>query len=549
MKLTGIIVPMALFTLLACSTAMPDTAPADYELSIDATKPGATIPNVVSNINEWALDDGFINPSIRGDYNIFDFVEYVQLMTATGGNPDRDLFKDPSDRTVLDDYDFSKLVNTCRGILSLGAKPHIKFANVPNKLAKASATEAFGVNVFPPEDYHQYYKYIRAIVQSLCDEFGKEELLSWHYGVFTEYENSDWFQAYDHTPESSAEEFCKVYDWTVQALIDVLGTEGLYVGAHSMTVSEGLWDELIFVKHCAEGTNWANGGRGSYINYLSASFYDRKPGEFTQGKDLPHTIAYLKDAAESYGLKNLVYGVDEGRILCATAGRVKNDIYSRTCGFTYMAAYDARLYTQLLDAGGSYFSSWYYLSKSLFEGNPSVSYHVSSNMAHLAGMSRAATDLKAVDAIKDAEIGSVAGVDPATGKTSVMIYNFSNDVAYADTANVRLTVRTTLKAGKHKLTFRKVSDDCNYFDEWVQDRQELGITDDMFRWSPDDACHVASNILDKDARAKYEELEKTKYHELSKLVPETAKVKVSRDGTLSISCPLGGNNVWFIDIE
>ena len=69
------------------------------------------------------------------------------------------------------------------------------------------------------------------------------------------------------------------------ALIDEIGEE-VFVGAHSMTVTEGLWDEGYFIEHCANGTNYKTGKKGSRLCYLSASFYDSNPGKFTKGKTL-----------------------------------------------------------------------------------------------------------------------------------------------------------------------------------------------------------------------------------------------------------------------
>lgn len=57
-------------------------------------------------------------------------------------------------------------------------------------------------------------------------------------------------------------------------------------------------------------------GTGTHISFLSASFYDSKPGEYTSGKTLPETIAFIKNCAEQNGLNDLIYGVDEGRLLC-----------------------------------------------------------------------------------------------------------------------------------------------------------------------------------------------------------------------------------------
>lgn len=56
-------------------------------------------------------------------------------------------------------------------------------------------------------------------------------------------------------------------------------------------------------------------GTGTHISFPSASFYDSKPGEYTLGKTLPETIAFIKNCAEKNGLNDLIYGVDEGRIL------------------------------------------------------------------------------------------------------------------------------------------------------------------------------------------------------------------------------------------
>jgi len=503
-----------------------------------------TIPNVVSNINVWDMGTSFYDPVVKTEYNIFDFVEYVQLMTATGGSASRDLFKDPYDRNVLDDYDFDRLIENCRGILSLGAKPHIKLGNVPMKLSTNPTPDNFGVNVYPPDDYNQYYTYIRAIIDALVAEFGLEEVQSWHFGVFTEYENTEWFHTSDHSPEASAEAFCKIYDYTVQAVTDVLG-EDVYIGAHSMTVTEGLWDEAELIKHCAQGTNYANGKTGTHVSYFSASFYDYNPGTFTIGYPVAQCIGYLKDNAEKYGLEGLAYGIDEGRILAGTPGSKKADIYSRTTGATYMAAYDARAYRQIIQSGASYFSSWEYLSENNLEGNPSISYHVAKCIHLMAGSKYLQIDDQ-TRINNDVEISTFAGLDGQTVRLAV--YNFKNEVAYADTADVQIVVKPVTRKLRHNVTIYQIDDSCNWYDEWMADRKEFGITDDMFDWSPDDGCKILWNLKNEEARAKYKEL-MPKYAECSKLVPRTMKVRSNRDGSIVLNCPLAGNAVWFIDVD
>lgn len=519
----------------------------DYSFTADTASRGGRIENLASNVNVWNMGSMFTDPQVSEEYNIFGFVEYVQLMTATGGEDSRDLFEDPSDRSVKDDYKFDSLLDNCAGILRLGAKPHIKFGNVPAKLSKNVPEDkgGFGVNVYPPEDYGKYYNYIKAIVTALVDRFGADEVRSWHFGVLTEYENADWFRAVDGSPESTATEYCKLYDYTVQALTDVLG-EDIYVGAHSMTVTEGLWDEEIFIKHCGVGKNFANGGRGTKISYLSTSFYDYSIGSFTSGMPLNECIAYLRATAEKYGLNGLKIGVDEGRILSGTAGAVDSAIMSRTTGYTWQAAYDARLYGQLIDTDGAYLSSWYYLTNGLFTGNPSVSYHVASQIAKFGGCEK--LDVRQTKSgVNSGEVKAFACVEE-DGTVRAMAYNFKNTLNYAATADVTLKIKTDRPDGRAIVTVYTIDDSCNYFDEWLADRETYGITDDMFSWSPDDGCCVGSNIINADARKLYKETLEPSYAECCRLVPVSRRGEI-RDGVITVNAKIAPNTVVFWEID
>ena len=521
----------------------------NYEFTVDAEKTGSVLANPASNVNIWSIDGNpFVNAKINEENNIFDFVNYVQFMQCTGGNAQRDLFVDPLDRTGLDDYDFSTLIDNCRGVVNLGAKPFLKLGSVPLKYsAKANTDAEFDTNIYPPDDYNVYYNYIAAIAQALVDEFGKEEVLSWRFGVMTEYENASWFMANSETPEDSAVEYCKLYDYTVAALIDVIG-EDVFVGAHSMTVTEGLWDEAYFINHCASGTNYKTGEKGSRLCYLSASFYDYSPGEFTGGKTLPETIDYLRDAAEKAGLKNLIFGIDEGRILCGnTRGASDDQLLSRTCGYTYQAAYDARLYAQMFENDINYFSSWYYLSDGLLAGNPTVSYHVAKNAAKFGGMKMAKTEKTGSGYMFKTEVNAVSAFDGETLR--IMAYNFKNDVEYNKTADLSFKINVPQFAGKTvKVTAYVVDDDCNYFDEWVEDRKTYGIGDECFGWSPDDP--IIDNITtlqDPAAREIYKTKLYDKYTECSKLVPVENTVTVE-NGEINLEITLDPNAVVFYEI-
>lgn len=543
---------LAFFMALTALFSFLSTGKPKVTVSVDTGKLEENVPNIMSNVNVWHMGTAFYNPVKNAENDVFEFVEYVQLMQCSGGTADRDLFKDPLDRTVLDDYDFERLLKNCAGILSLGAKPLLKLGGVPLKYTTDPVMGGFDMNVYPPDDYRVYYNYIYALADALVQKFGREEVLTWRFGVMTEFENKDWFYAKSGKAKDSCEAYCKLYDYTVQALIDAIG-EDVFVGAHAMAVTEGLWNENNFIRHVAKGTNYATGKKGTRICYLSASFYDSEPGYFTTGKPLPKTIGDLRKAAERYGLKDLIYGVDEGRILAASRGGGDSQLNSRTVGHTWQAAYDARLWTQAINSGMDYFSSWTFLSGGLIDGYPTVSYHVARLTAQMAHSIKAKTtsDTGLLRRIFGVEVDGLSVFDAETNTVRVMLYNFKNDLAYNKTAEVTLKLHLPQLAGKTvTVTKNLISDDCNYFDEWQEDRKTYNITDDCFNWSPDDpTIDLPVTLSDPAARKLYEEQLRDKYIECAKLTPTTETWQVDGDGNVTVQVDLTASNVLFLEIQ
>ncbi len=522
-----------------------------YNYKISTEELGDEIPNIADNVNVWDMGTQFFDAKNNEKYDVFKFVKYVQLMQCTGGTPQRDLFKDPYDTSVLDDYDFTRLIKNCRGILNLGAKPHLKLGGVPIKYTSDYMIGGgFSMNVYPPDDYNVYYNYIKAMAQALVDEFGIDEVKTWRFGCMTEYENKDWFFAKDETPESSEIAYCKLYDYTVQALIDVIG-EDVFVGAHCMGVTEGLWDERNFLKHCGTGTNYATGEKGTRICFVSASFYDITPGQFTGGFTLPELTEHLKKAAEKYGLDDVIFGIDEGRILVGqNRGAVSNELNSRTVGYTWQAAYDARLFKQAIDSGMDYFSSWYFLTNGILNGYPIISYHIANNIYRFAGGRQAEVSNFHMNAGFKIESDCLASWNEEEQTLRVMAYNFKNDLDYKKDMKVNFDISVPQLDGKTvTVTKYLVNDDCNFFDEWQQDRKTYGIGDDCFSWSPDDPCIDSTATLnDPEARELYFDELREKYEGCAVLTPVTETAAVE-DGTLTLSETLGAGNVVFFEIK
>lgn len=520
-----------------------------YNYKIDTTELDGCIPNIVDNVNSWDMGKSFYNAQKNEKYDIFKFVKYIQLMQCTGGTEQRDLFRDPTDMSTLDDYDFTRLVENCRGILALGAKPHLKLGGVPLKYTSGYTMGGFGMNPYPPDDYGTYYNYIKAMAQALVDEFGADEVKTWRFGCMTEYENKDWFMAKDESPESSEVAYCKLYDYTAQALIDVIGDD-VFVGAHCMGVTEGLWDERNFLKHCGTGVNYATGKTGSRICFISSSYYDGCPGEYTSGLSLPELAEHLRSAAEKYGLNNLIYGIDEGRLLYGVnSGKDTNQLNSRTTGYTWQAAYDARLFKLAIDSGFDYFSSWSFLTGGYLNGYPTISYHIADNISKLAGGKQAKVTRYHMNAGRKIESDCLASWNENTQTLRLMTYNFKNDLGYSKDMKVNFRINVPQLDGKTvTVTKYVVNDDCNFFDEWQEDRKTYNIGDDCFCWSPDDPCLDSSTTLsDSKAREIYNSQLKEKYEECSSLVPVTETVAVE-NGTIELSETLGAGNVVFYEI-
>lgn len=518
-----------------------------YNYKIDTSSLGNEIPNIVDNINIWDMGTQFYDAENYEKYDIFKFVKYVQLMQCTGGTPERDLFKDPYDTSVLDDYDFTRLIKNCRGILNLGAKPHLKLGGVPIKYTSDYVMGGFDMNPYPPDNYNVYYNYIKAMAQALVDEFGIEEVKTWRFGCMTEYENKDWFYAKDETPKSSEIAYCKLYDYTVQALIDVIGND-VFVGAHCMGVTEGLWDERNFLKHCGTGINYATGEKGSRICFVSASFYDGCPGHFTSGFTVPELMKHLKKAADRYGLNNVIFGIDEGRILSGvTAGKDSDALTNRVTAYTWQAAYDARIFKQAIDSGMDYFSSWSFLSNGILSGFPTMSYHIANNIYKFGNGSQAKVTKTHMNAGIKIESDCLASWNENEQALRLMAYNFKNDLAYDKDMNVNFNINLPQLDGKTvTVTKYLVNDDCNFFDEFLKDRKIYNIGDECFSWSPDSAT-VDSNFSDPEAKNLYYGTLRNNYEECAVLTPVT-ETAVVENGRLMLNETLEAGNVVFYEI-
>ena len=71
------------------------------------------------------------------------------------------------------------------GIRKCGFTPWIVLDNVPAKMSENPTKNRYG-NTEPPADFDLWSSYVRQFVQSLVDEFGRDEVAKWRFRVGTE---------------------------------------------------------------------------------------------------------------------------------------------------------------------------------------------------------------------------------------------------------------------------------------------------------------------------------------------------------------------------
>jgi hypothetical protein len=494
--------------------------------SIDISSTGKRITNKFSDINMWMIDETWLKTAEAYPANYFKtnfpFIERIQLMAATGGNEARDLFKNPRDYTTVTDYDFTRLIKACENIIAKGVKPMIKTGWVPLKLSAGPSIGAFQTNLRPPRDYDAYYAYIKAMAEALKTRFGIEEMKRWSWGVGVEYENRDWFEADGGSPESTRLAYFRLYDYTVSALEDALGAANVTVGAHSMTCTDGFWDECAFIEHCAKGTNLRTGKPGTKLDFLAISYYTNVPG-FDPAKFL-RALQTVRQKAVQVGLNSLKYGVDEGRVLNGWDGRV---IYAREVQHPVQAVCDARLFQLMVEHDVDYFSTWCLTTKGLFGGIPALSANFRNLAFRLTGSALVKTSSSGKPADTRDEVNVLASFDATQKILRVMLYNFNPNQDAKVSEDVSLLIaqaKSSLKEGVTVRTWRLDQNNGNWWRSWQADLTSRRLQEQGFissQWTlylPDELTNPDDVGFWNSREAEYGKAGALRYQEERKII-------------------------------
>ncbi|MEO6949379.1 MAG: hypothetical protein ABI123_07115 [Ginsengibacter sp.] len=522
-------------------------------ISVDISGQSGVIKNVFSDVNVWDFKTDWISKMENLPRNYFStnypFLKTVQIMTATGGNAERDLFVDPENRSNLTDFKFNALIKALHNLVNHGLKPMIITGNVPLKYSTNPVIGVFGVNVRPPYDYDLYYNYIKSLADTFVSEFGIKEVKTWSWGVLTEYENKDWFLAADSTPASTKIAYFKLYDYTVAALQSSIGAENLMVGAHSMTVTAGLWDELDFIDHVSKGVNFKTGNIGTQINFLSASYYDLSPGvAIAHSLTLQKTIGLLHERALSNGLKDLKYGIDEGRLW----GGPPDDnraLLSRIVALGFQGASDARMFKTMTDMNADWFSTWGLTTEGGWGGVPSVGTHIASLGYKMAGENRASLIVSGKAKDSTNEVNGICSVNTDSNVIHLMVYNYNKNMNSISGETPTIVINNISQTPGAKVSIKQWTiDDThgNFWPTWWSDQQARGLSNKSFNWSKY-SLDVPANLVNKSDRDYWYSRESV-YKSLATMNPVTFTQKII-DNKLVLTPMLSHHGVVFFEIR
>lgn len=532
----------------------------DVKLTFDLSASGQQIKNKFSLINMWDKNTYWTEMADNQPTDHFadkyPFVETIKLMTATGGcyvgfsrcTTNRDLFENPADRTVLDDYKFDSLIQSTRNIVNQGLQPYIVTGNVPIKYSTDPTLGVFELNVRPPSDYDVYYDYILAMANALVEEFGVQEVGSWRWGVITEFENADMFSTGKVNARETQTAYFKLYDYTVAALEDAIGAENVTIGAHSMGVSAGHWSHLEFIDHVAKGVNNKTGKIGTQLDFISASYYDQQPGiPNPYYKSLKDTLNTLRGRAIENGLMNLTIGIDEGRILTGFDGK---ELAPRAVGHTFQASADARLFRNLNDWNIDYFALWSLTTDGIWTGVDTISTHIANLSYRMVGNQQITPVVTGTPNDSDNEIDGIGGYDEADNKINLMVYNYNSDVFATTEESPIIEINNLAAVEGDTVTIKQwyIDDNnANFWPTWWADQEAQGIYANANQHWSQDSAEVMFTLTRQEDKNYWYSREET-YKELAELKHTTSTATVS-NGKLVLSPELDHHAVVFYEIS
>ena len=179
-------------------------------------------------------------------------------------------------------YDWIILDRILDSYLQRGVRPYVQIGFMPKELSikpepyqhhwtpTARYDEIFTGWAYPPKDYAKWGELVYQWAKHCVERYGRAEVEQWYWEVWNEANIGYW--------RGTPEEFRKLHDYAIAGVRRALPTAR--VGGPDTAGSGGQFMR-DFLRHCLQGPNYATGGKGTPLDFIS--FHAKGSPRFVDG--------------------------------------------------------------------------------------------------------------------------------------------------------------------------------------------------------------------------------------------------------------------------
>jgi len=301
---------------------------------------------------------------------------------------------------------------------------------------------------YPPKDYVKWGELVCRWVSHCVERYGAREVDSWYWELWNEPDGSYW--------QSTVEEYCKLYDYTADAVKRALPSARIG-GPHVTGPANPKAADFLrrFLRHCIADTNRATGQRGAPLDFIA--FHAKGSPRIVNGHVRMNMGAQLRSIAKGFEIVSsfpevsrlpVIIGESdpEGCAACGMHTNPENAYRNGTMYSSYTAASFARKYA-LADRYGIRFigavtwafefenQPWFYGYRDLATNGvdkPVLNVFRMFGMMSGTRVETSGSHFYPVGTVCDSsirgihpDIGALASED--TGRAAVMVWNYHDD--------------------------------------------------------------------------------------------------------------------------
>lgn len=455
------------------------------------------------------------------------YVKNYNLVRVLGGRTDNknNFYKgvDASGNIITD---FSDLIVNMRDFMRTGFKPRIVLDNVPWDMSLPKIVDTYG-NSKPPTDYGIWRQYINAVLQAFVNEFGINEVKTWRFRVATEpnYTPNHW--------RGTKDDYFKHYDITVDEVLKVI--PDAIIGPGNMLTESVATYTTELIDHCANGTNYATGEKGTKMDFFCLSYYEK----MDQNRiNLPQTVAPYRTKLDSYPqFRDIPLDIQEFGIL-------RDENKKRGLSLSDATEFGASWYATIADM------AYQYRITEIYDwGQESVD-DLATGRRNVTSMFLKMEDGNRLETIDN--LSGFSGIIPVVKNDNIylMVYNHNTKRSSTSSTTLYPVIEGGQIAGSTKWKMNEWTIDKNngiFMHELYKDVRAAGVPNKttnsarIYGNRPDDYFEDGwNNVFD---------VNKTKYERLAEL-PQTIKDSIVHkiDGDITLKVSLEPHSVKLIEL-